>query len=106
MKKPWQIWTIYALCLLPLIAGLAWLSERVVHLDAAEADARRRQQETALQSEFEADVRLALRRLDLALAELLAREAAWPHYAFRSYFRPPESPESAPVPSPLLHRQA
>ena len=42
MKSPWQIWSIFGLCVAVVLAGMAWLSARAIDLDRAEAAARRR----------------------------------------------------------------
>ncbi|NIP84596.1 MAG: hypothetical protein GTO03_03185, partial [Planctomycetales bacterium] len=79
MSRPWQVWSLFALCLLLVVCGLSWLTVKAVELD-------RRQRLLAVRADFEGDVRLALRRMDLELAEILARETSWPPLAYRSFY--------------------
>ena len=79
MTRPWHIWTVFGLCLAVLLAALAWLSAQVVRLDHAEQAARR-------QAADEESVRLALWRMDSALAPLIARESARPYFAYSPFY--------------------
>jgi len=67
--SPRRTWAAYAACLVIAAAGLAALTHRALEADRAEAAAR---QEAAV----EENVRLALWRVDSALAALVARETA------------------------------
>jgi signal transduction histidine kinase len=67
--RPRRVWAAYAACLAIATAGLAALTHRALEADRAQAAAR---QEAAV----EENVRLALWRIDSALAALVARETA------------------------------
>lgn len=67
--SPRGVWAAYAACLVIAAAALAALTHRALEADRAEAAAR---QEAAV----EENVRLALWRIDSALAALVARETA------------------------------
>ncbi len=67
--SPRRVWAAYAACVLIAVAGMAALTHRALEADRAEAAAR---QEAAV----EENVRLALWRIDSALAAVVARETA------------------------------
>ncbi len=106
MKRTRYVWTAFALCFCVAAAAMAWISAAALRLDRAERAARR-------QAAFEENVRLALWRMDSALAPLVARESARPYFAYgaflpieRSYagmFNRGESGEAL-QPSPLVGR--
>jgi signal transduction histidine kinase len=76
MKRPWQIATLFFLCLAVTAPAMAWLSLKALELDEAESLARR-------QAALEESVSLALWRMDTLLMPLLAQEAARPPAAFQ-----------------------
>jgi signal transduction histidine kinase len=69
MKRPWQIWTLFALCTAVVLPSVAWLSLRILQLDHAESLARH-------QAALEENISVALWRMDTFLMPLLAQEAA------------------------------
>ena len=71
MRRPWQVWVLFALGLAVVIPAMAWLSWQVLNLDQAEALSRR-------QAEREELIGRALWRMDSLVTPLLAREAARP----------------------------
>jgi len=79
MMRPTLIWTTFGLCLAVVLAALAWLSAMVMQLDSVAADAWRR-------AGVEGNVRMALWRMDSALAPLIAREGARPYFAYSAFF--------------------
>ena len=104
MMRPWHTWTLFGLCLAVVLAAMGWISWTVVKLDRAECEARR-------QAAVEEEVRLALWRMDSALAPLIARESARPYFVYtpfypadRAYTRMFAQIQSGEVlvPSPLL----
>jgi signal transduction histidine kinase len=76
MKRPWQVWLLFAVCVLGAFAGMIWLTRQ-----ALEADERRRMAEA--QAELEQRVSLALWRMDTELAPIIAEEVVRPPSAFR-----------------------
>jgi len=104
MMRPWHTWALFGLCLAVVLAAMGWISWTVVKLDRAECEARR-------QAAVEEEVRLALWRMDSALAPLIARESARPYFVYtpfypadRAYTRMFAQIQSGEVlvPSPLL----
>jgi len=108
MRRFWFVWLLFAACLAVVLSGMAWVSAAALRLDRAEAEARR-------QAVLEENGRLALWRMDSALAPLLAQESARPYFAFRTFlpldrayvqmynrFANPVGPEETMAASPLL----
>jgi signal transduction histidine kinase len=111
MKRPWQIWLLFLLCLVIVVPAMGWLTLKALELDRAESLARR-------QAELEEDASRALWRMDARLTPLLAQEAARPYFVYRSFYSAPDEngtkggPPSAasplltqPSPYVLLHFQ-
>jgi len=104
MKRPWPIWIAFAACLAVVVAAMAWITLGALRLERAEVQARR-------QAVLEENVRLALWRIDSALAPLVAQESVRPYFAYKP-FLPIDRPYGAMfgergsgeklVPSPLL----
>ncbi len=95
---------LFAICLLVVLAAMGWISWTAIYLDRLEAEAR-------LQRDREEKVRLALWRMDIALAPLVAQESARPYFAYKSFFPVDRSfgnmfnermGGEALIPSPLL----
>ena len=95
---------VTALCLAVILAAMAWVTVAALRLDRLQAGAQER-------AAFEEKVRLALWRMETALAPLLARESARPYFVYsafcpaeRAYNRMFEEIERGEVlvPSPLL----
>ena len=78
MSRPWHIWSVFGICLGVLLAAMGWVSLAALRLD-------RGQQEAARQAEVEERVRLALWRMDSALATLVVEESARPYHAYASF---------------------
>lgn len=76
MNRPWKIWLSFGLCLAVVAAAVGWLSLRALESERAEDAARQ-------QATVDDNVRLALWRMDSALAVFLAQENARP---FQEYF--------------------
>lgn len=77
MKRPWHIWTAFAFCLAVVLSAMSWISLSALRLDRSEVQARR-------QAALEENVRLALWRMDSALAPLVAQESARPYFSYRT----------------------
>lgn len=104
MNRSFRTWLVFGACMALGLAGLVWISRMVVGLERREAQARG----LAAQEER---IRLALWRMDSALAPLVAQESSRPYFHFRArypanaayahmYDRP--APGSTMLPSPLL----
>jgi signal transduction histidine kinase len=76
MKRPWQVWLLFAVCVIGALAGMAWLTRQAI-----EADERRRVAEA--EAELEQRISLALWRMDTELAPIIAEEVIQPPAAYR-----------------------
>lgn len=97
-------WLIYAVCVLLVVDGLAWVTWQMLSLERREQAA----QQNARQQEA---VRLALWRMDGLLSPVIAAEAARPYFHYRSFYPAERAytrmweelrPGEVLVPSPLL----
>jgi signal transduction histidine kinase len=94
MKRPLHIWSVFAAVLLLAVALFGWLSMAVLRLD----DAQRQQ---LAEAEREEKVRLALWRMDSALAVLVATEDARSPLEYQAFHSPPRAwaPDKTMVPA-------
>lgn len=99
MKRPWQIWLLFLLCLAMVVPAMVWLTQQAFELDRAEATA-------SAQAEMEEAIGSALWQMDAELTRLLAPEIARPSWMFRSFYTTsndtPPGESSHPFASPLL----
>ena len=104
MRGSWHIWLAFSLALALSLAGMGWVSLTALRLD----DSERRAQLEAARDE---NVKLALWRIDSALAPLLAQENYRPYFTYQAFypaeraytrlFQPVDKGDVL-VPSPLL----
>lgn len=85
MKRPWQVWLVFALCVFGAAAAIVWLTRQ-----ALVADELRRVAEA--ETELEQRVSLALWRMDTELAPIIAGEVVRPASAFRAIGMPVSPP--------------
>ncbi len=98
MIRPWQVWCLFALCLVVALPAMGWLTVKAVQLDRAEATAR-------ASAELEQEIGWALWQMDTAVTPLLAQEAARPHFLYRPYiYNSANGKATQRVPSPLLEQ--
>jgi signal transduction histidine kinase len=93
MRRPWQIWLLFAIGLAVVVPAFAWLTVKALELDRAESLARR-------QAALEKDISLALWRMDVLLTPLLAEEAARPDFVYRPVY-PTDEPTPAAKGKPV-----
>ncbi|MEN6457450.1 MAG: HAMP domain-containing sensor histidine kinase [Thermoguttaceae bacterium] len=95
---------LFTASLTVVLGAMAWVSLAAIHADRAETDARR-------QAAFEGAIRLALWRMDTAMATLLAQENARPAAVYRPFLPASEGvgrmagqipSDGLVIPSPLL----
>ena len=110
MKRPWQVWTIFAIALAVVLAGMGWLSIKAVQLDKAETLARREEQQQRLRAEqqqqraergelrekqekqraeLEKKVSDALWRMDTYLIPIISKESFRPYFLYRGFTEAP-----------------
>jgi signal transduction histidine kinase len=77
--RPWHIALVFSASLALLLAAIGWISWTALRFERAEAAVRQ-------QAALEENVRLALWRMDSALAGLIAQERARPYFAYRSFY--------------------
>ena len=82
MRRPWQIWLVFALCLAVVLPAMAWLTQKTMEADRAEFLAR-------LAAEREEAVGSVLWQMDTELTTLLAQEAARPSFVYSSFYSAP-----------------
>lgn len=99
MRRPWQIWVWFTICLIMVVPALLWLTHRALLLERAEAVAQQ-------QADREEEVGSALWQLDAELTQLIAPEIARPAVFFQPFYRMPGKGPTQPVPSPLLVQPA
>ena len=86
MKKPWQIWTAFAVCLSAVILAMLWLSFKTIEMDRARETDRRDTEVARQQAELQERISSALYRMDLKLLPLVSREASRPHYLYEPFY--------------------
>ena len=110
MKKPWQIWTAFLVCLAALILAMLWLSFKTIEMDLARENDRAETEIARRQAELQERISSALYRMDLKLLPLVSQEASRPHYLYEPFYKasnPTVSPfaeelSGPKTPSPLL----
>lgn len=110
-SRSWPTWMIFALCVLMVLAAMAWISRAVLRAGRAELIARHDERRASRRAAEEEHARLALWRMDSVMAPFVAQESARPAYVYRPYLpvaRPvdrmlnPNLPDDVKIPSPLL----
>ncbi len=76
MKRPWQVWLLFAACVLGAAAGMAWLTQQALRADE-------RRQAAEAEADLEQRVSLALWRMDTELAPIIAAEVIRPAAEYR-----------------------
>ncbi|HUS39587.1 MAG TPA: histidine kinase dimerization/phospho-acceptor domain-containing protein, partial [Pirellulales bacterium] len=94
MNRPWQVWSLFAVCLMLVAAGLGWLTLKAIQLE-------RQERLLTVRADFEGDVRLALRRMDHELADTFAQESTWPYFAYQSFYLPETAVSNPPDTDPF-----
>jgi len=79
MRRPFLIWPTFFLFVALGLGAMAWMTRTVLRLDQAQLRA------TAA-AQVEENVRLALWRMDYAIAPLLSQETARPYFEYSSVF--------------------
>lgn len=117
MKKPWQIWTAFLLCLSALVLAMLWLSFKTIEMDLAREKDRVETEIARQQAELQERISSALYRMDLKLLPLVSQEASRPHYLYEPFYEVSnptvlpstgraggndENLEHPKIPSPLL----
>jgi signal transduction histidine kinase len=90
MKRPWQVWLLFAACVLAAFSGMAWLTQQALRAD-------QRRQAAEAEAELEQRVSLALWRMDTELAPIIAAEVIRPPTDYR-----PVGNTAAELPSYIL----
>ena len=120
MKKTWQIWVVFVLCLLAVAIAMSWLSFNIVRLDALRETDRIETELARREAELQERVSSALYRMDLLMLPLVAQEAARPHFLYHSFYdivapgngidvgseSDTASPMKLRLPSPILFQSA
>ncbi len=99
MKKTWQIWLLYSLCLLAVAIAMSWLSLKTIRLDALRETDRAETEMARREAELQERVSSALYRMDLKMLPLVAQEAARPEYLYQSFYDVVAPSEQAVLPA-------
>ena len=108
MKRPRHIWLAFAACAAVVLAAMAWISVTTLRLEREQADADRR-------AVVQEKIRLALWRMESALAPMTARENTRPYFAYTAFHAVDRAytrmfaeirPHEVLTPSPLLTFQS
>jgi len=91
MRRSWQIWIPFVLCLAVVLAAMGWISLKALRLEEAEVkarrqaeEARRREAQARQEAALEQDVQLALYRMEFALTPLVAQESTRPYFVYNT----------------------
>ena len=76
MKRSLHIWIIFALCLIVAFGAMGWVGLTMLRLD----------RESQRHATLEENVRLALWRMESALAPLIAQESSRPYFVYDSFY--------------------
>ena len=79
MRRPWHIWLVFVVCLAVALGAMGWISVTALRLDRTEAEVQR-------DAALEENVRLALWRMDAALAPIIARENARSRSEYSAFY--------------------
>ena len=88
MKKPWQVWTIFLLCLALVVPAMAWLTMEIVQRDHLRENDRVDTELARREAELQDIVNSAVYRMDWKLSPIVAQEAARPYYICLLYTSP------------------
>jgi signal transduction histidine kinase len=96
VKRPWQIWLAFVMCLAVVVPALVWLTRIALSLDYAQRLGRS-------QAELEEIVGNALWQIDTDVTREIAPETTRPYYMYRSIWPMPAADGHATLTvSPLL----
>ena len=86
MKRPWQVWMLYALCLAVVLPAMAWLSRKAVQMDNLRIEEHHNTEIARQEAQLRERVSAALWRIDWMLTPLVAREAARPYFVYQPFY--------------------
>ncbi len=113
MKRPWQIWLLFLLCLAIVVPAMGWLTIKALESDRARAEAAAKLEVAYRNTDLARDeavvqesISSALWRMDWTLTPLIAQETARPYFVYQSFYSAPAGKGGdGPLeqqPSPLL----
>ena len=86
MKKPWQIWSIYALVVCLSSAALVWLTMQINESDRLREEDRLQTELARQEAELQERISSALYRMDFWAAPIIAQESSRPFFWYRSFY--------------------
>ena len=104
MNRPLTTWSIFGIALALILAAMTAVTVTTLRLESAQSEAQ-------AQAAFEEKVRLALWRMDSAVAPLIIQESSRPYFTYTAFFPAerayekmfaPAAGQEALLPSPLL----
>lgn len=76
MIRPWHTWAAFGVCSVVVLGAMAWISGTVLRLERGMRG----------QAHLEENVRLALWRIDSALAPFITQESARPYFTYTPFY--------------------
>ncbi len=101
MKKPWQIWTLFAVSVAIVALAMSWLSHQALHLDRLREVDRKQTELARREAELQERISSALWRMDSFLATFIAKETTRPWFEYQPFYKVTATEQR---PSPLLVR--
>jgi len=105
VKRPWQIWILFGLCLATVAPAMVWLTVRTVELDRARVEMRAEAEQARRKAELQDRIAAALWRMDWTLTPLIAQEVTRPSFVYQPFLTASAAGGKGgreKVPSPLL----
>lgn len=87
IKKPWQIWSLFALILCVVAPAMVWLTMQINQADQIRERDRVETELARRQAELQERINSALYRMDWWATPLVAQEAARPYYLYEPFYR-------------------
>ncbi len=105
MKRIWQVWALFSIAVTVVLSAMGWVTHTIIDLEHKNTIAEE-------QAYFEETIRLALWRMDSAIAPLIIEENNRPYFAYSAFY--PASTanpfvtadpglDDTMIPSPLLN---
>lgn len=87
MKKPWQIWSLFAVILCVMLPAMVWLTMKINEADQLREQDRVETELARREAELRERINSALYRMDWWATPLVAQEAARPYYLYEPVYQ-------------------
>lgn len=106
MKKPWQIWSLFAIILCVVLPAMVWLTMQINETDQLREQDRVETELARREAELQERINSALYRMDWWATPLVAQEAARPYYLYEPVYQVTTLSNRAPTRWPNQSFQA